>query len=50
MVGTMNPLEGNPRPSRAGRKSALVRLSTTLTSFSVTNEKYITPSLDKYVR
>jgi len=21
MVGTMNPLEGNPRPSRAGRKS-----------------------------
>ncbi|MQL56337.1 hypothetical protein GFB69_11595 [Acidianus ambivalens] len=23
MVGTMNPLEGNPRPSRAGRKSVL---------------------------
>jgi hypothetical protein len=24
MVGTMNPLEGNPRPSRAGRKSETI--------------------------
>ncbi|MUN29518.1 hypothetical protein [Sulfuracidifex metallicus] len=26
MVGTMNPLEGNPRPSKAGRKSVMLYL------------------------
>jgi len=25
MVGTMNPLGGNPRPSRAGRKSSSLK-------------------------
>jgi hypothetical protein len=40
MVGTMNPLEGNPRPSRAGRKSGkfepALKLSGTVASIDKT--------------
>jgi len=32
MVGTMNPLEGNPRPSRAGRKSDINKNQINVTS------------------